>query len=116
MESKGGLGILVQCKIKDMQTDNDSSNLLIPQVGLTVFASQDTPVNFNYGQVYQNTIDSVNNLFLPNSGTPDQDGNLNGNIDDEYTVHHSMEAEKPLKVIAVLSGITGFVKFTQCDC
>ena len=31
-------------------------------------------------------------------------------------VHHSMKAEKPLKVIVVLSGITGFVKFTQCDC
>ena len=31
-------------------------------------------------------------------------------------VHHSMKAEKLLKVIVVLSGITGFVKFTQCDC
>ena len=27
-----------------------------------------------------------------------------------------MKAEKPLKVIAVLGSITGFVKFTECDC
>ena len=31
-------------------------------------------------------------------------------------VHHSMKAEKPLKVLVVLSSITGFVKFAQCDC
>ena len=27
-----------------------------------------------------------------------------------------MKEEKRLKVIVVLSSITGFVKFTQCDC
>ena len=32
-------------------------------------------------------------------------------------VHHFMKAEKPLRVLlVVLSKITGFVKFTQCDC
>ena len=47
------------------------------------------------------------------------------NIEDFWTneyyflhshVHHSMKAEKPLKFIVVLYSITGFVKFTQCDC
>ena len=101
--------------------------------------------------MYYYIIESVNNIFLPNSGTFDQDENLDHNIDDEDTVtakplrkgrwlvrsgflenmedcrtnenyflrgrvHHSMKAEKPLKVIVVLSSITGFVKFTQCDC
>ena len=36
--------------------------------------------------------ESVNNLFLPNSGTLDQDENLDDNIDDEDTV-----TAKPLR-------------------
>ena len=134
---------MVQCKIKFKQ--NNSTNLLIPQVGWTVFPSQDIPVNINYGCVYHHIIESFNN------GTLDQGENLNYNIDDEDTVtgkplrkgswlvrsgilenmedcrtnwsfflrghvHHSMKEEKRLKVIVVLSSITGFVKFTQCDC
>ena len=54
--------------------------------------SQDIPVNFNYGHVYHYIIESVNNRFLPNSGTLDQDENLNDNIDDEDTV-----TAKPLR-------------------
>ena len=66
--------------------NNDSTNLLIPQVVWTMFPCQDTPVNFNYGHVCYYSIESVNNLFLPNSGTLDQDENLDNNIDDEDTV------------------------------
>ena len=115
--------------------------------------SENIPVNFNYEHVYYYTIESVNNLFLPNSGmgTLHQNKNLDDKIDDEDTVtakplrkghclvrsgflenmedcrtnenyllcghvHNSMKAEKPLKVFVTLSSITGFVKFTQCDC
>ena len=115
--------------------------------------SENIPVNFNYEHVYYYTIESVSNLFLPNSGmgTLHQNKNLDDNIDDEDTVtakplrkghclvrsgflentedcrtnenyllcdhvHNSMQAEKPLKVFVTLSSITGFVKFTQCDC
>ena len=69
---------MVQCKIKFKQ--NNSTNLLIPQVGWTVFPSQDIPVNINYGCVYHHIIESFNN------GTLDQGENLNYNIDDEDTV------------------------------
>ena len=138
-------------KSRTNKQNNGSTNFLIPQVGWTMFPSQDIPVNFNYGHVYHYITESVNHLFLPNSGTLDQDENLDDNIDDEDTVtakplrkgywlvrsgfleniedcltnenyflrghvHHSMKAEKPLKVILVLSSIPGFVKFTQCDC
>ena len=51
-----------------------------------MFPSQDIPVNFNYGHVYHYITESVNHLFLPNSGTLDQDENLDDNIDDEDTV------------------------------
>ena len=56
--------------------------------------SQDIPANFNYGHVYHYIIESVNNLFLQNSGmgTLDQNKNLDDNIDDEGTV-----TAKPLR-------------------
>ena len=57
-----------------------------------MFPSQDIPVNFNYGHVYHYIIESVNNLFLPNCVTLDQDENLDDNIDDEDTV-----TAKPLR-------------------
>ena len=63
-----------------LNKQNNSTNLLIPQVGWTVFPSQDIPVNINSGHVYQYVIESFNN------GTLDQDENLNYNIDDEDTV------------------------------
>ena len=119
-----------------LNTQNNSTNLLIPQVGWTVFPSQDIPVNINYGHVYHHIIESFNN------GTLDQDENLNYNIDDEDTVTgeplrkgswlvrsgilENMEDCRTNRsfflrghvhqVIVVLSSITGFVKFTQCDC
>ena len=36
--------------------------------------------------MYYYIIESVNNIFHPNSGTLDQDENLDDNIDDEDTV------------------------------
>ena len=66
--------------------NNDSSNFLILQVGWAMFPSQDIPVSFNSGHLYHYIIESVNNLFLPNSGTLDQDEHLDDNIDDEDTV------------------------------
>ena len=72
--------------------NNDSTNCLVPQVRWTMFPSQDIRVNFNYGHVYHKIIESVNNLFLPNSGALDQDENLDYNIDDEDTV-----TAKPLR-------------------
>ena len=57
-----------------------------------MFPSQDVPVNFNYGHVYHYITESVKRLFLPNSGTLDQDENLDDNIDDEDTV-----TAKPLR-------------------
>ena len=56
-------------KISVNKQNNDSTNFLIPQVGWTMFPSQDIPVNFNYGHVYHYIIESVNNVFLLNSGT-----------------------------------------------
>ena len=119
-----------------LNKQNNSTNLLIPQVGWTVFPSQDIPVNINSGHVYHYVIESFNN------GTLDQDENLNYNIDDEDTVTgeplrkgswlvrseilENMEDSRTNRsfflrghvhqVIVVLSSITGFVKFTQCDC
>ena len=119
-----------------LNKQNNSTNLLIPQVGWTVFPSQDIPVNINSGHVYHYVIESFNN------GTLDQDENLNYNIDDEDTVTgeplrkgswlvrsgilENMEDCRTNRsfflrghvhqVIVVLSSITGFVKFTQCDC
>ena len=69
-----------------------------------MFASIDILANFNYGHVYHYISESVNNLFLPNSGTLDKDENLDDNIDDQDIV-----TAKPL------NSITEFVKFTQCD-
>ena len=63
-----------------LNKQNNSTNLLIPQVGWTVFPSQDIQVNINSGHVYHYVIESFNN------GTLDQDENLNYNIDDEDTV------------------------------
>ena len=72
--------------------NNDATNFLIPWVRWPMFPSQDILVSFNYGHVYHYIIESVNKLFLPNSGTLDQDENLDDNIDDEDTV-----TAKPLR-------------------
>ena len=66
--------------------NNDATNFLIPWVRWPMFPSQDILVSFNDGHVYHYIIESVNKLFLPNSGTLDQDENLDDNIDDEDTV------------------------------
>ena len=72
--------------------NNDATNFLIPWVRRTIFQNQDIPVSFNYGHVYHYIIESVNNLFLCNSDTLDQDENLDDKIDDEDTV-----TAKPLR-------------------
>ena len=72
--------------------NNNSSNFLIPQVDWAMFRNQGILVNFNYGHVCHYIIESMNNLFLPNSGKLDQDENQVDNIDDENTV-----TAKPLR-------------------